>query len=194
MSGGEKESERRQHNRVKNAGLGAKPLDLHRSFATFQLRLHFFICKMKILLTLISWGCCGTQLCQSIVLAKYAGTQMLNTCYPLVRVIHKCYPLVRVKHTVSQVISSMTRGNFYIFPFVRMEKHHSSQLLQEVVKNAAECWWQQEVIPTFQMQYVFHSPSGRGLRMLFGRSGPVLIHSLGFGRIFIICFVWGKHY
>lgn len=48
MSDGGKKPERRQHNRVKNAGLGAKQLDLHRSFATFQLRLRFSICKMKI--------------------------------------------------------------------------------------------------------------------------------------------------
>lgn len=52
-----------------------------------------------------------------------------------------------------------------------MEKHHSSWLLQEVMKNAAKCSWQQEVISTFQIKYVLHPVFTHtvrgGLRMLF---------------------------
>lgn len=56
----EGKSERRSHNRiVKNAGLGAKQLDLHPSFTTFLLRLSLQICKKRVILILISWGCCA---------------------------------------------------------------------------------------------------------------------------------------
>lgn len=77
-----------------------------------------------------------------------------------------------------------------------MEKHHSFWLLKEVMKNAAKCYWQQEVISTFQIKYVpwvmFTYTAGGGLRSFFGNSGPALVTHWVIVELIFITFFLGK--